>query len=77
MAVHFGAYDQLGVGLIYCTGEVVVPQRLVHLIRAQERLVEALDDDELNNVMELMGKLILSNNEGSRARWKLTGEKKQ
>lgn len=41
------------------------------MIRAQARLTETLSDHELSNVMELMGKLILNNNEGSRARLKL------
>jgi DNA-binding MarR family transcriptional regulator len=47
-----------------------------HMIRAQESLAGALDDNELSNVMELMGKLILSNNEGSRTRLKLSNEEK-
>ena len=61
---------------INAAGRKLVDSVQPHMIRAQERLIKSLDDDELSKVMELMGKLILNNNEGSRSRLKLINEEK-
>lgn len=61
---------------INAAGRELVDAVQPHMIRAQERLAGTLDDEELSNIMELMGKLILTNNEGSRARLKLSNEEK-
>ena len=55
-------------------GRELVDAAKPRMIRAQERLVSAIDNDELSAVMEIMGKLVLSNNEGSRTRLKLSSE---
>jgi DNA-binding MarR family transcriptional regulator len=55
-------------------GRELVDAAKPRMIRAQERLVSAIDNDELSAVMEIMGKLVLSNNEGSRTRLKLRSE---
>ena len=59
---------------INAEGRELVNASKPYMIRAQERLVSAIDDDELSKVMEIMGKLVLSNNEGSRTRLKLSSE---
>jgi DNA-binding MarR family transcriptional regulator len=59
---------------INSAGRELVDAAKPYMIRAQERLVSAIDDDELSNVMEIMGKLVLSNNKGSRTRLKLSSE---
>jgi DNA-binding MarR family transcriptional regulator len=61
---------------ITAAGRKLVDAVQPHMIRAQERLVGTLDDDELSIVMDLMGKLILNNNEGSRTRLKFINEEK-
>jgi DNA-binding MarR family transcriptional regulator len=59
---------------INAEGRELVDAAKPYMIRAQERLVSSIDDDELSAVMEIMGKLVLSNNEGSRTRLKLSSE---
>jgi DNA-binding MarR family transcriptional regulator len=59
---------------INAAGRELVDAAKPSMILAQERLVSAIDDDELSKVMEILGKLVLSNNKGSRTRLKLSSE---
>jgi DNA-binding MarR family transcriptional regulator len=68
------ADKRLKLACINAAGRKLVDAAKPYMIRAQERLVDAIDDDELNNVMEIMAKLVLSNNKGSRTRLKLSNE---